>query len=125
MRKKNPFAIEKERQKLATKGDLFHLKKLYHVSFPEIPNLNTGAFWNERIDENIDYKPTAGMESERIKIAYDFMPRKSEKILDVGAGYGFIEKLISKNRDIKIYGNDISRNAIKNLKKRFKGNFKL
>ena len=53
------------------------------------------------------------------------MPKNVNTILDIGAGYGYIENLISKNKNIKIYGNDISKNAIKNLKRRFNGNFKL
>jgi len=48
-----------------------------------------------------------------------------QRVLDIGAGYGYIERLLRKDKSINIYGNDISKNAIDNLKKRFKGNFRV
>lgn len=125
MNKKNPYRIEELRQSLASKGRLAELKLLYNKSLPEIPNLNTSDFWDERIDSNIKYKPGDGMTKERINIAYKFMPKNAKKILDIGAGYGYIEALIGKNKKIEIFGNDISLNSIQNLKKRFKGIFKV
>lgn len=125
MNKNNPFRIEEKRQSLASINKLSELKLLYIKSLPEISNLNTADFWDARIERLVDYKPEDGMTRDRIKIAYEFMPKKTRKILDIGTGYGYIETLISKNKQIQIYGNDISKNAIKNLTKRFKGNFKL
>ena len=125
MSKNNSFVLEKTRQVLAAKNKLPELKKLYESSVPEIKNLNTSKFWDERIDEEIDYSPYDGMTGERIRIAYEFMPKNVKKVLDIGAGYGYIEKLLIKNKDIKVFGNDISGNAVQNLRKRFKGNFKL
>lgn len=125
MNKKNPYKIERLRQSLAAKKNLKNLKVLYSESVAQIPNLNTSLFWDERIDQNVDHIPLDGMTNDRINIAYEFMPKNVKYILDIGAGYGYIENLISKNKNIKIYGNDISRNAINNLKRRFKGNFKL
>ena len=125
MKKNNPFVMEKQRHKLATEKKLAELKKFYSVSFPEIKNLNTSRFWDERIDINIDHKPEDGMTKERVKIAYKFVPKNARKILDIGAGYGYIEKLLGKNKSFQIFGNDISENAVQNLRKRFKGNFKL
>lgn len=121
----NPFRVEELRQILAARGNIDELKRMYDKSLPEILNLNTNVFWNDRIDKSMDHIPARGMTAERIKVAYDFMPKKAKKILDIGAGYGYIEKLISKNKKIEIYGNDISENAIKNLRKRFKGTFRL
>ena len=54
MLSKSHFEIEKKRQRLATKGKINELKKLYSPSLPEIKNLNTGKFWDERIDENMN-----------------------------------------------------------------------
>lgn len=125
MNKNNPYSIEKLRQSLASKGRIDELKLLYRTSLSEISNLNTSDFWDSRIEKLVDYAPKDGMTKDRINIAYKFMPITARKILDIGAGYGYIEPLLSKNKNIQIYGNDISKNAIKNLKKRFKGDFKL
>ncbi|MEK7160148.1 MAG: class I SAM-dependent methyltransferase [Patescibacteria group bacterium] len=125
MNKKDPFKLEKLRQNLASKHKLSELKLLYDKSLPEISDLNTSNFWNERIQKQIDYAPEDGMTRDRINIAYQYIPKTAKRILDIGAGYGYIERLISKNKTIEIYGNDISENAINNLTKKFKGNFKL
>jgi 2-polyprenyl-3-methyl-5-hydroxy-6-metoxy-1,4-benzoquinol methylase len=125
MNKKNPYIIEKLRQSLASKNNLDGLKVLYDKPTAQIPNLNTASFWNKRIEQDLDHVPPDGMTNDRIDIAYKFMPKNVNRILDIGAGYGYIEHLISKNKNIKIYGNDISENAIKNLNRRFSGNFRL
>lgn len=125
MNKKNPFKLEKLRQVLASKREFDELKLLYDKFLSEISNLNTSDFWDARIEKLVDYTPEDGMTRDRINIAYKFMPKTVRKVLDIGAGYGYIERLISKNNAIEIYGNDISKNAIKNLTKKFKGNFRL
>jgi 2-polyprenyl-3-methyl-5-hydroxy-6-metoxy-1,4-benzoquinol methylase len=124
-RRKEAFKVEKYRHQLASLGKLNVLKTKYSRNFPSIENLNTGKFWDQRIDESVDHKPEDGMTRERVEIAYRFMPRRARVVLDIGAGYGYVERFLNKDKDIKIYGNDISRNAIQNLKKRFKGSFKL
>ena len=125
MNTKNPFEIEKKRQEFASESRLNELKTLYHSSYASIKNLNTGEFWDERIDERTDHIPPDGMTKDRIKTTYKFLPKGVRRVLDIGVGYGYVEKLLSKNTNIEIFGNDISPNAIKNLKKRFKGKFKL
>lgn len=125
MNKKYPYKIEKLRQSLASKNKLNKLKTLYNKSNAEIPNINTSSFWDQRIERNFDHVPEKGMTNERINIAYKFMPKIINNVLDIGAGYGYIENLICKNESINVYANDISENAITNLKRRFKGNFKL
>jgi 2-polyprenyl-3-methyl-5-hydroxy-6-metoxy-1,4-benzoquinol methylase len=122
---KKAFQLEKNRQKLAFMGELSVLNEKYKQSLPEIKNLNTSKFWDQRIDARIDHGPGDGMTRERVDIAYKFMPKRAMKVLDIGAGYGYIEKLLCINPNIEIFGNDISPNAIENLQKRFKGKFKL
>ncbi len=119
------FKVEKYRHQLASLGKLSVLKTKYSRNFPSIENLNTGEFWDERIDEHTDHIPPDGMTKDRIETTYEFLPKRVRRVLDIGAGYGYVEKLLSKNTNIEIFGNDISPNAIKNLKKRFKGKFKL
>lgn len=125
MNKLAAFKMEKKRQLLASEGNIKELKKMYSKSLSEIPNLNTNFFWDERIDDITEYYPKDGMTTERVQIAYDFMPPKAKIILDIGVGYGYIESLLSNHKNIKIFGNDISQNAVKNLSKRFKGSFKV
>jgi len=122
---KEALEIENDRQKLASMNEFNLLARKYKPSLPEIKNLNTSNFWDQRIDEKIDYEPGDGMTMERVNIAYRFMPKDARKVFDIGAGYGYIERLLSKNSHIKIFGNDISGNAVKNLRKRFEGNFRL
>ena len=46
-----------------------------------------------------------------------------KKILDIGAGHGYLEEALSKRTMLDIYANDFSVEGVKNLKKRFKGKF--
>lgn len=121
--KKNPFNVEKCRQNLAESGDLVTLSRMYSSSFKEIKNLNTSKFWDSKFSKHEDLSRQDGMTKERIKIVSSFIPDSAKKVLDIGAGAGFIEELIFKRENIEIYANDISSNAIRNLEQRFKGNF--
>jgi len=121
----NPFKVERTRQKLAKIDDLKALKDTYISSMAEIKNLNTRTFWNKKLDKIIHFKDQDGLTKDRIKIALEFIPKNTNKILDIGAGYGFIEEFLSANKNIEIYGNDISSKAISNLSERFKGNFRV
>lgn len=123
---KNPFRVEDARHILATQKRIGALKKLYTKNYAEIKDLNTGTFWDERIDAATAYEPEDGMTKHRIRIVYNFIPQHVTNLLDIGAGYGYIERLISqKGRTIKLYGNDISPNAVKQLQRRFKGDFRV
>lgn len=120
---KDPFLIEKKRQLLSKKNDLKNLKLLYKNNLPEIRNINTSTFWNIRQSESMSLCSQDGMTRERIDVAYGFLPKKVFAVLDIGAGYGFIEERLA-GKKIDLYGNDISDQAIKILKKRFNGHFK-
>lgn len=118
----NPFKVEKCRQILAKEGNSNDLKKTYSGPFSEITNLNTSSFWNERLDGSSVLANQDGMTRDRIRAAFSCLPKSVRRVLDVGVGYGFIEEYLPK--DIEIYGNDISNIAIKNIKNKFKGNFR-
>lgn len=122
---RNPFLIEKGRQKLAENRDLKTFQKMYKKSLPEIKNLNTRLFWDKKLDRTDFLINQDGMTKERIHTAASYIPKGSIRVLDIGAGYGFLEELISKVDNLEVYGNDISGAAIKNLKKRFKGQYKV
>ena len=120
---KKPFLVERYRQILASIGDLNLLRETYSPKYAEIRNLNTSSFWNDKLSENPVLEEQDGMTKDRVKTAFRFLPRAARKILDIGAGSGFIEELLSK-RDIKIFANDISNFAVKNLISRFQGKFR-
>lgn len=120
----SPFNVERFRHYLATQQDTEKFKDTYGEKYPEIKDLNTAKFWDERLNLVQPLKEQDGMTKRRIGLAASYLPDNVKKIMDVGAGYGFLEELLSK-KSIKINGNDISPDAISNLKKRFKGKFKV
>lgn len=122
---KDPWKVEECRQKLADKGNYNSLRKFYTSAYPEIRDLNTKSFWNKKYEKMEGLKCQDGMTKDRVKIAVGFLPDSAKTILDVGAGYGFIEEIIGSSNNREIYGNDISTGAIGYLKKNFSGHFRL
>lgn len=121
-----PFEIEKIRQKLAEKSDLKKLQTTYGDNIPEIENLNTASFWNERLNQQHALEAEDEVTQNRVKIASSFLPYTAKKILDIGVGYGFIEEILLKeSREVEFYGNDISPIAIEYIKSRFHGKYKV
>lgn len=119
------YSIEKTRQKLAAQGDLKKLKALYKSSLPEIKDLNTSKFWDDIYSEQKGVTCQDSMTKDRIKAIASFMPHGKQKVLDVGAGPGWILELISKDKHKKIYACDFSEVVVEWLKKQFKGNFSI
>lgn len=120
---KSAIEIEKRRQKLARDGQLKKLRETYFGIFPEIKDLNTPKFWDEIYKENSSLVNQDGMTRDRIVTAVRFIPKGRINLLDIGAGRGFVEELINRNKKINIYGNDFSKTSIKTLKNKFNGNF--
>lgn len=122
---KSPYEVERKRQKLAEKGNLSELKKTYSSKFPEIKDLNNPSFWDEKylIKENLSQQD--GITKDRIKTAAGYIPKGKKKVLDIGAGMGWIEELLSKDKAKEIHANDFSKVSINHLKKKYKGSFRL
>jgi len=120
---KKPFLVERARQILASINDLNSLRKTYNYRYAEIKNLNTSSFWNSKLSREPKLENQDGMTKDRVKTAFGFLPRNAGKVLDIGAGNGFIEELLAQ-KNIKIFGNDISDVSVKNLKNKFKGQFR-
>ena len=120
---KKPFLVEKVRQILASIDELKLLKMTYGFRNPEIRDLNTSSFWNNKLSGEGRLDEQDGMTKDRVKTAFNFLPRNAKKILDIGAGNGFIEEFLI-GKKVEIFGNDISGVAIRNLKTRFKGIFR-
>jgi 2-polyprenyl-3-methyl-5-hydroxy-6-metoxy-1,4-benzoquinol methylase len=120
---KDPYNIEHGRDRISTNHIIF--KKLYSNIFPEIKDLNTPKFWDKRTGVFSLLKDQDGMTRDRVYTAYDFLNIKSGNVLDIGAGNGFLEELLSNNPKLNLFANDFSRDSIKNLRKRFYGTFKV
>lgn len=120
---KKPFFVERVRQIIASINDLNSLKKTYNLKYAEIKSLNTSSFWDEKLSVKTSLEKQDGMTKDRVKTAFNFLSRKARKVLDIGAGNGFIEELLSQKK-IRIFGNDISNASIKILKSKFKGEFR-
>ncbi len=123
---KDPFKIELVRRKLADLNDLNSLKTLYGANLAEISDFNSKEFWDEKLEAIQTLKSQDNMTKARIEAAFSFVPQRAQKILDIGAGYGFIEELFTREKaQYKLYGFDISPEAVSNLKNRFNGDFKV
>lgn len=123
---KNPFRIEDFRNALAVIGDKDNLKRQYSRALPEIKNLNTSRFWDNKLRENKSLLQQDGMTKDRIRIVASSLPKNAKKILDIGAGHGFLEEYLTselRHRKLAIYANDFSRESIKYLKRKYSGTF--
>ena len=98
---------------------------MYDSSYASFPGENTPAFWDSKLKKEKLLANQGPIDKERLKIAVGFVPKKAVKILDIGAGYGFLEEVLEKKTNVDISGIDISPEGIKNLKKRFQGEFRL
>lgn len=126
---KDPFTVEKIRQHLAERENYSNLKKMYSAKLPAVKNINTAKFWDSKINLEKAIHKKSPIVKDRINVVFQFI--KSTKIrkgrlLDIGVGYGLIEKKLSKyKKEISLTGIDISKKAITAAKSKFKGNFKI
>ncbi len=129
MRKINCFRLDKKRHKLANSWDLEKLKKTYtKTKIKKITNPNTGKFWNICIIKAPKFSKIDKMTKKRIKTASDLVHlySKGRNILNIGAGYGYLEETLFKYRKkrYRLHGIDISSECVKKLRSQFKGEFK-
>lgn len=122
----DPFLIEEYRRKVAVKKDYLLLKKLYSSNYAEISDLNSKEFWDEKLERVQVLKEQDGMTKARICGVLSLLPKRAQKVLDIGTGYGFIEEVFHKKKpNLDVFGFDISSQAVKSLNKRFKGDFRV
>lgn len=88
-------------------------------------NPNTSTFWDTYFIEHkgrISSKDYITL--DRIKSVIGLIPNKKLKLLDVGLGYGFLEReLYLSRRQVEIHGIDISYIGVANANKRYRGSF--
>lgn len=120
----NPFLIEDARQKAAKTKNFAVFKNLYSSKFPSIKNFNSQIFWDREFTQELSFSNQDSMTQEKIKTIYSLLPREKGKLLDVGFGQGYFEEY-TQNRSTKwkLYGIDISANAVKKAQKKFHGVF--
>lgn len=119
----NPFNVERCRQMLADIKDINILRHLYEKSYSEIKDINASDMWDEKFEGIGGIKDQDGMTRDRIKTAFRFLPNSCKKVLDIGAGAGFLEEYLIKRREVSIYANDFSDISIHRLRNKFNGNF--
>lgn len=114
------FDIEKKRVELAKDKNYKALLSTYKKGLPDLENLNTGKLWDELNKKAYRSKQSNPMLSHRIKIISRVIPCEVNKILDLGFGSGILERELERlDRDLEIFGSDISQNSVEDASKRF------
>lgn len=120
----NPFRIEELRHGLAQKGDLSALRKTYTKDFAEVEDQNKKHFWNKIIvidRPGLKHNP---IYQDKMDTIAGYLSNKKGNLLDVGFGWGVLEKKIANFVDINVSGIDISTEAVRYAKANLRGSFK-
>jgi len=76
-------------------------------------NPNTPKFWDKLVDKVDNIPFNDHITKDRIKHVASLIPDERIKVLDIGLGYGFLEKEIKlKKKYVSIYGIDISKKSV-------------
>lgn len=124
----DPFKIEELRTILGERKDYKKFIKTYNKSLPEIKNTNTKTVWNEIFRDDSKLNNQDQMTKSKIKTVASFIQtKKNIQLLDIGIGKAYLEEyLLGQNiKNISLHGIDISNIAINDVKKRYKGHFKI
>lgn len=122
---KNPFRIEDLRDRLAHSQKYSELGKTYSDELPEIKDLNSKPFWNERMYADWSTLESNSIYKDKINIISKFLSNKKGDLLDIGFMWGSVEKKIEKYPNLKISGIDISDEAVKFARSHLKGVYKV
>lgn len=85
-------------------------------------NPNTADFWDTLVEKTKSVSFADHITRDRIKFIASLIPNLNIKLLDIGVGYGFLEKKL-KTTNVSIYGIDISSKSIFRAKNLYKGEF--
>lgn len=100
-----------------------HNKSMCQYPFTKDPN--TPKFWNKKIEQNLDQLLHSSIYIDKNRYVFNAIKKTKGKLLDVGIGYGVIEKKIVDNKlKFSLYGIDISDLAIQQARRRFVGKFR-
>jgi len=89
-------------------------------------NPNTPEFWDLMNEENQFKLSDSQIYIHKNKIISQWIIGKNIKLLNIGIGNGYLEsKILIQNKDIKLFGIDISKVTIKNIRTKISGNFQV
>lgn len=89
-------------------------------------NENTSEFWDKRITRKYGGLLQSSIYRDKLKTIMNLLPGNSGKILDVGVGYGHLEKKLTNHKgNFQLFGVDISPLAVKRLNNLAIGEFKV
>lgn len=121
---KKTIKLEKRRNRLALSGKYNEMVLTYSLA-GFLENVNTPKFWDEKLAMSENKVIKNPMFDDKVTKILTFLKNKKGKLLTTGIGRGTIErKLNISNKYLKLYGIDISNDAIKNAKENIKGTFK-
>lgn len=87
-------------------------------------NPNTQRFWDNKIKLQDKVILKSPIYNHKIRLVSSLIKKESSKILDIGVGYGHIEKILnSSGKNISLYGIDISEVSIKKMKSLYGNKF--
>lgn len=122
---KNPFRVEELRDQLAHEQKYAALRETYFSKFSELKDSNSKSFWNNKIISESTILETSGIYQDKLKIVSKYLSNKKGKLLDIGFGWGNLEKKIQNFPGLNIAGMDISEEAVKSAKASLNGEFKV
>lgn len=127
MLKRDPFNIERQRTKLASKDKYLELKKTYSSEYPEIKNANTSNLWNDLNKREDLLENSNPMESDKLKwvsneIKSKFGHSNKLHVLNIGFGSGNLEERTLKGNESNFdwQGIDISEESVKTMSRKYK-----
>lgn len=85
-------------------------------------NPNTANFWDLIVERGNTVSPEDYITKDRIGFISRLVSNLNIKLLDIGVGYGFLEKKLEKS-NVSIFGIDVSPKSISRVKSLYKGSF--
>lgn len=87
-------------------------------------NPNTSFFWDKKISEGYGKILSSPIYKDKIDTVAGFLKGLEGKLLDIGVGYGVLEgAIIKKSPKLELFGIDISKKAINQVKALADGQF--
>lgn len=118
---KTGFDTERYRHQLLASGQHVELLKTYSPDYPEIPDQNSGKFWDQRFAE--ETTQLHHMEQDRNQQIANWLQRhaKNLRVLNLGAGSGLLEERLYPTHasEITWAGTDITVKTLRKLRKKY------
>jgi len=120
--RRDAFMMEEARKRAAQLGEGDVLEQLYKPDYAFLPQGHVAPLWNDFLlhhkDQTLDFTVW------RNKMSVGLVPPGVERILEIGVGMGHAAGfLLERFKNLKIYGTDISAEAVEHANARFKGQF--